>query len=43
VIFEMVSPHPITVSWLFTGGVAESQFRLPKCTPLLANVGSSYR
>jgi len=26
VIFEMVSPHPITVSWLFTGGIAESQF-----------------
>jgi len=22
----MVSPHPITVSWLFAGGITESQF-----------------
>jgi len=22
----VVSPHPITVSWLFAGGIAESQF-----------------
>jgi len=22
----MVSPHPITARWLFTGGIAESQF-----------------
>ena len=24
--FEMVSPHPMTVSWLFADGIAEFQF-----------------